>query len=109
MGKSVHRGLNTYGEIYFQVAFHFSTTFLEDCGLLHIEYELDIYAVQYTFLPMIQEKLDSFRLGWCHHSMRTEHNRTPMQLWVSGLLQTNRDIPQHAGTDAVSALLWAKI
>ena len=36
-------------------------------------------------MPLIQRHLDSFRHGWAHHSLRTEHNRTPQQLWITGL------------------------
>ena len=85
--------------------FYYFFYFLEDCGLLHIDDELDVYALQYAFLPVIQEQLDTFRLGWSQHSMRTENNRTPMQLWVAGLLEMNTNMPQHpatTGTDAVS-------
>lgn len=83
--------------------------FLEDCGLLHIAVELDLYALHFAFMPMIQEKLDAFRLGWSHHSMRTENCRTPMQLWVSGLLEMDGEVSQHparTGIDAVSALMY---
>ena len=39
------------------------------------------------FIPVIQQHLDLFRQGWAHHSLRTEHNRTPHQLWISGFQQ----------------------
>ena len=87
--------------------FYFFFYFLEDCGLLQINDDLNIYAVQYAFLPIIQQQLDSFRLGWSHHSMRTENNRSPMQLWVSGLLEINCHLPAHparTGTMTVSCL-----
>ena len=85
--------------------FYYFFYFLEDCGLLHVNDELDVYALKYAFLPIIQEQLHSFRSGWSQHSMRTENNHTPMQLWVAGLLEKNREISQHPAiteTDAVS-------
>ena len=33
----------------------------------------------------IQEQLDQFRFGWCHHKLQTEQNKTPYQLWIIGL------------------------
>ena len=50
--------------------------FFEECGLLHIENELDIYALQFIFLEIIQEKLDYFKIGWSHHSLRTGRKLT---------------------------------
>ena len=26
-----------------------------------------------------------FRQGWAHHSLRTENNKTPLQLWIMGI------------------------
>ena len=59
---------------------------LEDCGFLHIEDELYIYSVQCAFLPLIQ-KSDSFRLGWAHHSMRTQNNCTLCNYGCQGYLK----------------------
>ena len=66
--------------------FYYSFYFLEDCGLLDIQDERDIYALHFS--RVIQDQLNSFMLGWSNHGLRTEHGKTPMQLWVSGLLQT---------------------
>jgi len=41
------------------------------------------------FTPLIQQHLDLFRQGWAHHSMRTEGNKTPQQLWIRGLQDVN--------------------
>ena len=41
--------------------------------------------MHFVFKPIIQHHLNSFRQGWAHHSLRTERNRTPQQLWISGL------------------------
>ena len=46
--------------------------------------ELDVYALKYAFLPIIQEQLDSFRSGWSRHSMRTENNHTPIYSTMGG-------------------------
>ena len=59
--------------------------FLEDSGLLNINCPFDLYALHFVFMPLIQRHLDNFRHGWAHHSLRTEHNKTPQQLWIMGL------------------------
>ena len=56
-----------------------STTLLNQCDLR------DLYALHLVFLPKIQEQLDQFRLGRCHHKLRTEQNKTPYQLWIIGM------------------------
>ena len=48
------------------------------------------------FLPVIQQQLDQFCEGWCYHRLRTEHNRTPHQLWVMGLEELRTQQPDHS-------------
>ena len=81
--------------------FYYSFYFLEDCGLLDIQDERDIYALHFSFLGVIQDQLNNFMLGWSNHGLRTEHGKSPMQLWVSGLLQTRTVNPEH---EALSGL-----
>ncbi len=81
--------------------FYHSFYFLEDCGLLDILDERDIYAVHFSLLGMIQYQLNSFMLGWSNCGLRTEHRKSLMQLWVSGLLQTRTVNPEH---EALSGL-----
>lgn len=63
----------------------------EDHGLLNINCPLDLYALHFVFLPIIQEHLDLFCQGWAHHHMRTEANRSPQQLWILGLQNVSND------------------
>ena len=68
------------------ISFFYSMFYtLEDNGLLNINCALDLYALHFVFIPILQEHLDLFRHGWAHHHMRTEHNRSPQQLWILGL------------------------
>ena len=36
----------------------------------------------------LKKQLESFRLAYLHHRLRTEHNSTPLQLWTRGLITT---------------------
>ena len=88
-GRSVHnqrierlwRDLFT-GCISFFYNFFYS---LENTGVLDISNDLDLCALHITYLPLIQQQLNHFREGWEDHSLRTEHNRTPKQLWILGM------------------------
>ena len=88
-GRSVHnqhierlwRDLFVGCICFFYTFFHF----LEDMSLLDPDDLLDIYALHFLFLPVIQCQLDNLREGWAPHPLRTERNRTPMQLWILGL------------------------
>ena len=96
-GRSVHnqrierlwRDLYSGCVCFFYTFFHF----LEDIGVLDVNDLLDIYALQFVFLPIIQSQLDIFREGWAHHSLRTEKNKSPMQLWILGLSQMQESNP----------------
>ena len=33
---------------------------------------------------MLNQNLQTWKDAWIHHPLRTEHNKTPMQLWISG-------------------------
>lgn len=67
--------------------------FLEEIGVLDVSSAFDLYALHFVFLPVIQTQLDIFREGWANHSLRTERNRTPLQLWILGLHQMHSQDP----------------
>ena len=46
-----------------------------------------VFTLSYIYLPRINRALNVFREGWNHHRIRTAHNRSPHQLFVSGMLQ----------------------
>ena len=62
--------------------------FLEDVQLLDVDDPRDMYALHFVFISVIQRHLDLFRSGWAQHSIRTERSKTPTQLWIAGLHQT---------------------
>ncbi|KAI9549071.1 hypothetical protein NQZ68_003606 [Dissostichus eleginoides] len=61
---------------------------LEEDGLLDPANCTHLFCAQYVFLPRIQEDLDTFTDGWNNHSLRTERNLTPNQLWEIGKSQS---------------------
>lgn len=67
--------------------FHNEFTALEEDRLLDINNDKHIFVLQQVYLTYINEKLDVFTQAWNFHKLRTERNRTPRQLWLSGMLK----------------------
>lgn len=61
--------------------------FMEQHDLLNPLSEKHIFALQYVFIPRINHSLAQFVGSWNHHPIRTAHNKSPYQLFSSGLLQ----------------------
>ena len=59
---------------------------LEEEGHLDPCNEADLFCLQYVFLPRINRALEEFRMGWNFHSLSTETNLSPYQMWISGVL-----------------------
>lgn len=47
-----------------------------------------MWCLHMVYLPMINKHLESWRASWIHHPIRTEGNKSPMQLWIGGLHNT---------------------
>ena len=60
--------------------------FMEQQDLLDPLNEIHLYIIHYVFLPRINRSLRKFQDAWNHHSLRTEGNSTPYQLFTSGIL-----------------------
>lgn len=60
--------------------------FMEGNNLLDPGSDNDMFALHYVFLPRVQRLLDRFVQCFNMHSVSTERNRTPRQLWASGCL-----------------------
>ena len=76
---------------------------MEDEGLLDPSDEIDLYCLHFIFIPRINQQLDVFRAAYCRHKLRTEHNRSPLQLWTMGLMNTE-DATALDGLDEVNSL-----
>ena len=69
--------------------------------------ELHLFALHYVYLPRINSMIEEFKISWKNHSLRTEKNCTPLQLWTEGfyrlsttLSETNLiDCTENAGID----------
>lgn len=66
--------------IYYSVFYY-----LEERRYLDLNNEVHMFCLHYIFKPRINQNLQHFVNGWDNHPLRTEHNRTPNRLWISGL------------------------
>ena len=64
--------------------------FMEDNELLDPFNEIDIAALHYIFIPLINNKLDAWRHAWSKHRIRTIKT-SPIRLWVSGQINYPND------------------
>ena len=76
-----------YYRLFYQMEYH---------DLLDPTNEKHLYALHYIYLPRINAAHALFREGWNHHQIRTEHNQSPQQLFMAGMLRL-----QHSGMVAV--------
>ncbi|XP_011687057.1 PREDICTED: uncharacterized protein LOC105449500 [Wasmannia auropunctata] len=90
-GRSVHnqRIERLWVDVFKEVIDFFYTEFtaLEEDRLLDINNEKHVFALQQVYLTYINEKLDVFTQAWNFHKLRTERNKTPRQLWLSGMIK----------------------
>ena len=70
---------------------------LKEVGLLDPASEVDVCALHFVYLPIIQCQEDMFCEGWCNHPLRTEHSRTPRQLWILRMSQARMETPTSRG------------
>ena len=59
---------------------------MEDSGSLDPNNPLHLKALHHVYLPVVNERLDTFRRGWNNHKLRTENHKTPNQVWLSGMI-----------------------
>ena len=60
--------------------------FLEENGLLSSDDNSDLFCLHYVYEKRINNAIRLFQHGWNNHKLRTEQHRTPMQLFIEGML-----------------------
>ena len=61
--------------------------------------ENHLFALQVAYLPLINEALEQLTSAWNSYALSTEHNLSPRQLWVQGMLN-----PANSGYTAVQSI-----
>ena len=108
MGRSVHnQRIERLWRDLFEGCisfFYFLFYSLEEVGLLDPDSLVDLQAIHFVFVPRIQHHLNIFRESWCNHPMRTEHSRTPHQLWILGMAQAGMENPLSREVEGVAEI-----
>lgn len=90
-GRSIHnqRIERLWRDVFTYVLQHYYNLFyyLEANNELNPVDEIEMFALQYVFLPRINRALDIFTMQWNNHPMRTEGNRSPLQIWTAGFYE----------------------
>lgn len=71
--------------IYYHLFYH-----LEDCGTLdptNQDHNNHLFALHFVSVPWINRYLNLWKAGYVHHRIRTAGSRSPMQLYIFGLLR----------------------
>ena len=67
--------------IYYHLFYH-----LEDNGTLEPANPIHLFSLHYVYVPRINRHIESWRKGFIQHRIRTAGNRSPMQLYIIGLI-----------------------
>ena len=95
-GRNVHntRFERLWRDVYHAVIQTFYSLFyqLEDYQLADPNSNRDMFSLHYVYLSVINRSLSQFREAYNNHPVRTCRNRSPYQMWSSGILsRSNRN------------------
>ena len=58
---------------------------LESEEILDTLNEVDVFALHYVYLPILNRCLQEFKESWNNHTLSSEGNMTPYQLFIEGV------------------------
>lgn len=64
--------------------FHIVFNYLREEGHYDPDDTVDRFSLIFVYLPLLRRSLRQLSLIWNNHKLRTEHNRTPIQLYADG-------------------------
>ncbi len=75
--------------LYYHLFYH-----LEDSGLLNPDNPMHLWCLHKVYIVFINNAISNFINAWSHHPLRSEHNQTPRQLFISGLLGSHNSVDE---------------
>ena len=89
-GRSVHnqRIERLWRDLFEGVSYIYYHLFhhLEDNGVLDPSNPLHLFSIHYVYIPRINRHIERWTQGFIRHRIRTAGSRSPMQLYILGLL-----------------------
>ena len=102
-GKSVHnqRIERLWVDVFIYVTQQFWNTFhfIEAEHELDPDNELHLFALHYVYKPRLNKMLREFSESWNNHGVRTERNRTPLQIWTEGFYKQGSELIEMTAYD----------
>ena len=86
-GSSVHnyRIERLWRDVKSSVVSTYTTIFqvLEDSGVLDVDNDTDLFCLHYVYIPRLTRSLNALQEAWNNHSLSTEGNWSPLQLFTA--------------------------
>lgn len=70
--------------VFYHLFYH-----MEDNELLNPDLSTHLWCLHFIYTIFINNSISRFIDAWSNHPLRTEHNRTPRQLYVEGMLRNS--------------------
>ena len=67
--------------VFYHLFYH-----MEEIGLLDPLNDVHMFCLHFVYKPYINYTIKLFIDAWSSHPLRTERNRSPVQLWVEGMM-----------------------
>jgi hypothetical protein len=101
-GRSVHnvRVERLHRDVHSGVLCHYALlfTFMEEEGLLNVDSEEHLLALQEVFIPRINRSLNEFVNQWNSHPVSSAGHQSPEQMFITGSLNSATSI--HGNEDS---------
>ena len=69
---------------------------METSGPLNVEDPIHLFTLHTIFIPRINKALEDFSEAFNNHSVSTEGNWTPYQMWMNGMMHRNNPLAHGA-------------